>query len=68
MIRPFSYIQKVRRHFNHAIYVVFWNCECIIFTSMMSMMGMALNPMESQIAQETGGGSEGEGADTAERG
>ena len=42
----------------------------LFFTSMMSMMGMALNPMESQIAQESssgGGGEEGgEGADTAD--
>jgi hypothetical protein len=41
----------------------------LFFTSMMSMMGMALNPMESQIAQESSGGSEGEvgeGAGTAE--
>lgn len=28
----------------------------LFFTSMMSMMGMALNPMESQMASETGGG------------
>src|SRR5215204_361886 len=42
----------------------------LFFTSMMSMMGMALNPMESQIAQESnsgGGGEEGgEGAGTAD--
>jgi hypothetical protein len=39
----------------------------LFFTSMMSMMGMALNPMEGQIAQESSGGSEGgEGAGTAE--
>jgi hypothetical protein len=31
----------------------------LFFTSMMSMMGMALNPMESQIAQESSSGSEG---------
>jgi hypothetical protein len=30
--------------------------DVLFFTSMMSMMGMALNPMESQIASETGGG------------
>jgi hypothetical protein len=30
--------------------------DIIFFTSMMSMMGMALNPMESQMAAETGGG------------
>lgn len=40
--------------------------SAIFFTSMMSMMGMALNPMESQMAQEGGSGSEGEGADSAE--
>jgi hypothetical protein len=40
--------------------------SAIFFTSMMSMMGMALNPMESQMAQESGSGSEGEGADSAE--
>jgi hypothetical protein len=33
----------------------------LFFTSMMSMMGMALNPMESQIAQESSGESGGEG-------
>ena len=40
--------------------------SAIFFTSMMSMMGMALNPMESQISQESGGGSKGEGAGSAE--
>jgi hypothetical protein len=30
--------------------------DVLFFTSMMSMMGMALNPMESQMAAETGGG------------
>jgi hypothetical protein len=40
--------------------------SAIFFTSMMAMMGMALNPMESQMAQESGSGSEGEGADSAE--
>jgi hypothetical protein len=40
--------------------------SAIFFTSMMSMMGMALNPMENQMAQESGSGSEGEGADSAE--
>jgi hypothetical protein len=40
--------------------------SAIFFTSMMSMMGMALNPMESQMAQEGGSGSEGEGADSSE--
>jgi hypothetical protein len=40
--------------------------NAIFFTSMMSMMGMALNPMESQMAQESGSGSEGEGAGSAE--
>ena len=38
----------------------------LFFTSMMSMMGMGLNPMESQMAQESGSGSEGEGAGSAE--
>lgn len=33
----------------------------LFFTSMMSMMGMVLNPMESQIAGEGGAGSEGAG-------
>jgi hypothetical protein len=33
----------------------------LFFTSMMSMMGMALNPMESQMAGESGAGSEGAG-------
>jgi hypothetical protein len=40
--------------------------SAIFFTSMMSIMGMALNPMESQMAQESGSGSEGEGAGSAE--
>ena len=40
--------------------------SAIFFTSMMSMMGMGLNPMESQMAQESGSGSEGEGAGSAE--
>jgi hypothetical protein len=30
--------------------------NALFFTSMMSMMGMALNPMESQVAVESGGG------------
>ena len=39
----------------------------LFFTSMMSMMGMALNPMESQMAAESSGESEGgEGAGAAE--
>jgi hypothetical protein len=38
--------------------------NALFFTSMMSMLGMGLNPMESQMAQESSGGSE--GADTAE--
>lgn len=33
----------------------------LFFTSMMSMMGMALNPMESQISQESGSAAEAEG-------
>jgi hypothetical protein len=36
--------------------------NALFFTSMMSMLGMGLNPMESQMAQESSGGSE--GADT----
>jgi len=40
----------------------------LFFTSMMSMMGMALNPMESQMAADSSGASEGagEGAGAAE--
>jgi hypothetical protein len=34
----------------------------LFFTSMMSMMGMALNPMESQMAAETSRAGEGAGA------
>jgi hypothetical protein len=30
--------------------------DILFFTSMMSMMGMALNPMESQMAADSGGG------------
>lgn len=30
--------------------------NALFFTSMMSMMGMALNPIESQVAAESGGG------------
>jgi hypothetical protein len=30
--------------------------DILFFTSMMSMMGMALNPMESQMATDSGGG------------
>ena len=37
----------------------------LFFTSMMSMMGMALNPMESQMAQESSGGGQGEGGEEA---
>jgi uncharacterized membrane protein YgcG len=33
----------------------------LFFTSMMSMMGMALNPMEGQMTGESGAGSEGAG-------
>jgi hypothetical protein len=40
--------------------------SAVFFTSMMSMMGMGLNPMESQMAQESGSGGEGEGAGSAE--
>jgi hypothetical protein len=39
--------------------------DILFFTSMMSMMGMALNPMESQIAADSGGGgAEGEAGET----
>ena len=34
--------------------------DVIFFTSMMSMMGMAMNPMESQMAAESGGGGAGD--------
>jgi hypothetical protein len=34
--------------------------DVLFFTSMMSMMGMALNPMESQMAAESGQGGAGE--------
>jgi hypothetical protein len=34
----------------------------LFFTSMMSMMGMALNPMETQMAVESSGAGEGAGA------
>jgi predicted transcriptional regulator len=34
--------------------------DVLFFTSMMSMMGMALNPMESQMAAESGEGGAGE--------
>jgi hypothetical protein len=30
--------------------------DILFFTSIMSMMGMTLNPMESQMAAESGGG------------
>ena len=36
--------------------------DVLFFTSMMSMLGMALNPMESQMAAESGGGGGGEEA------
>src|ERR671917_595623 len=46
--------------------------DILFFTSMMSFMGMALNPMENQMASDSGGGeadtaadSGGAGADTA---
>jgi hypothetical protein len=35
--------------------------DVLFFTSMMSIMGMALNPMENQMASDSGGA----GADTA---
>ena len=48
--------------------------DVIFFTSMMSMMGMAMNPMESQMAAESGGtgdtagGSETGGEDSSQIG
>jgi hypothetical protein len=38
--------------------------DVIFFTSMMSMMGMAMNPMESQMAAESGGGGGAADSDT----
>lgn len=38
--------------------------DILFFTSMMSMMGMALNPMESQIAADSGSGGDGGAGDT----
>ena len=38
--------------------------DVLFFTSMMSMMGMALNPMESQMTPDSGGGAEGGGGET----
>jgi hypothetical protein len=40
--------------------------DILFFTSMMSFMGMALNPMESQMAGESGTGSEGAEESAAE--
>ena len=40
--------------------------DILFFTSMMSFMGMALNPMESQMAADSGGG--GAGADSSTEG
>ena len=37
--------------------------DILFFTSMMSMMGMALNPMESQMAADSGGGGAEGGAE-----
>ena len=42
--------------------------DVIFFTSMMSMMGMAMNPMESQMAAESGGGAAGDTAGGSETG
>ena len=38
--------------------------DVIFFTSIFSMLGMTMNPMESQMAAESGGGGEGEDAAT----
>src|ERR671911_2653916 len=38
--------------------------DILFFTSMMSMMGMALNPMESQMAADSGGGGGAADSDT----
>jgi hypothetical protein len=38
--------------------------DILFFTSMMSMMGMALNPMESQMAADSGSGGDGGAGDT----
>lgn len=38
--------------------------DILFFTSMMSMMGMALNPMESQMAANSGSGGDGGAGDT----
>jgi hypothetical protein len=38
--------------------------DILFFTSMMSMMGMALNPMETQIAADSGSGGDGGAGDT----
>ena len=40
--------------------------DILFFTSMMSMMGMALNPMESQMAADSGGGGAEGGAGETE--
>ncbi|HZB16622.1 MAG TPA: MarR family transcriptional regulator [Nitrososphaeraceae archaeon] len=42
--------------------------DVIFFTSMMSMMGMAMNPMESQMAAESGGAAAGDTAGGSETG
>ena len=42
--------------------------DVIFFTSMMSMMGMAMNPMESQMAAESGGAAAGDTAGGRETG
>ena len=38
--------------------------DILFFTSMMSMMGMALNPMESQMAADSGSGGDGGAGNT----
>src|ERR671911_1109951 len=38
--------------------------DVLFFTSMMSMMGMAMNPMESQMTAESGGGGGAADSDT----
>jgi hypothetical protein len=42
--------------------------DVLFFTSMMSMMGMAMNPMESQMAAESGGAAAGDTAGGSETG
>ena len=53
-------LQRYMDSDNNRSWIPFMLLSCIMnalfFTSMMSMMGMALNPMESQVAAESGGG------------